>query len=149
MEGCLPMGAPCGYGLHGFAHGPPTAEWGGAAFWGHRASSHKRSWGDQDSSGDGRVVRQRVAGGEGCGLAGTVGPGRPRADGSSLLSGDGAFRQHSQHADLQHHQYPREQPLPVAQRSQQQNAFQVLMSASPIKVDGIVCNRSCTGAASP
>jgi hypothetical protein len=146
MEGCLPpMGAPCGYGLHGFAYGPGQTDdlWGGAAFWGHRDSSRKRSWDEEDSSAESRAVRQCVAGGEGGGLSGAVWHGSPSAHGISGLSGHGAFQQHFQHAHLQHHQHPREQPPPVAQRSQQQNAFQVLMSASPIKVDGIVCNRSC------
>ena len=120
-------GFPGSYG-HGLGAG-----WGRSGMWGSggaQLGARKRCWEEEDGSNNGgRLVRQRAAGGEHGGLQGIT-HGASAASNSALqVHGTSHYQQHQ-------HQQP-SQPQP-----QHQNAFHVLMSASPIKVDGIVCRRS-------
>ena len=125
------------------------------------AGLRKRGWGEADGSEDGRLVRQRA---EGAGISVGVStegvyawhgdaPGI-RYHGLSTSSygplGQGAVDQHQQ---TLHNQHPPQhhQPIQPLQSLQtavepglqlpQRNAFHVLMTAAPMKVEGIVCSR--------
>lgn len=152
MEICLPlMGSPYGCvggfnaaGTHGGDDWPSDAPWGQA----QPPATRKRGWEGMDGPGDERAIRHRADSGVlwGAAAAGGGGSGAVATLQDSQLYGsaDGGM-QHGQAAEMQHvlhlhhyqqHQMPQAQvqppPLPL-------NAFQVLMGAAPMKVDGIVC----------
>ena len=96
---------------------------------GAQLGARKRCLEEEDGSYDGgRLVRQRAAGGEHGGLQGLTHGASAAANSALQVHGTSHYQQ--------------QQQQPSQPQLQHQNAFHVLMSASPIKVDGIVCRRS-------
>ena len=158
---CLPwMGTP--YGRGGFSHVQPSDQRAGPGPWEYAGpppvwgqmqpqETRKRGWEGTDDTGDARAVR-RCAEGTAHALSFAMpGPGfhgaPATAAGGAAAAGPAMGGMHAHTFKVQNGSAVGDQyALPAHQQAnllQQQplNAFQVLMSAAPIKVDGVVCTR--------
>ena len=163
-----PYGGPCGGGFgaaggqHVQAPPPASAEWRSSAgsagpTWGPTTNPRKRGWDEHGSAADERSVRlcalSNFCGGGS--VVGGAGPSPAQLSGqkpghgawqetteAGLESGrafdmqPSAFTMHLEGQQMQH-------PSPL-QSPQHRNAFDLLMSSQPIKVDGVVCARCLT-----